>query len=342
MASATLLTALPTSTPRPACFAAEIGRLSADRCTPSAWPATATSTRSKTTSGTPPSASLRSRSASPSRSRAVMSASRSSIMLTPPEMAGTKMSSSARSAYRVRSVTSSRSGADGRLYLDIPRTLWALLAGANLHAAALPQAARLANKLGNHFVAVEARHKQHAIHPIEDVKQELMCQLEAHLDAPLSRLLHFSQVLVGDDYPCQLVVAELGVPVALQRHDLDHGRDGRMRDARKEAVELLQVVERLGDGEVGTGFDLLVIPVQLVVEIVGHRVHGAGDQEVCGPTDRVAGPVDALVQLFDDADEAGRLDVPDAGRAGVAAHLGWIASQGNDVADAQRVRAQQL
>ena len=169
-----------------------------------------------------------------------------------------------------------------------------------------------------------------------------MRQLEADFDAPLARLFHFSQVLLRDHHPCQLVVAELGMPVALQRHDLDHGRYGRIRDAIEEAVELLEVVQRLGDREVSAGLHLLVIPVQLVLEILGHRINCAGDQKVGRSTDRVAGPIDALVELFDDADEAGRFDVPDARRAGVATHLGWIAGQGDDVADAQRVRAQQL
>src|SRR5947209_4394095 len=164
------------------------------------------------TSGTPPNASLRSRSASPRRSRAVMSASRSSIMLTPPARAGTKMSSSARSPYRVRSVTSSRSGADGRLYLDIPRTFWEFLRrrqpalGPDHANDPSHEPARQPFRSGGSS-AQTARHQ-----PDRTRQAGTDAQLEADFDAPLARLFHFSQVLLRDHHPCQLVVAELGMP----------------------------------------------------------------------------------------------------------------------------------
>src|SRR6266852_5166611 len=229
--------------PRPACLAAEMGRLSADTCTP-------------------PRASLRSRSASPSRSRAVMSASCSSIMFTPPASAATRMSSRERSPYRVRSETSSNNGADGRLYLlDTAHTpgsqicLFCMgsadLTGRSLDTRAVAQADRLAYELGNHLVAVETGDEQRTIHAVEHVEQELVRQLKADVDAALTGLFHFAEVLARDNHARQLVVAELGMAIALQGHDLDDGRNGRIRHAAEEEIELLQVVQRLGDGEIG-------------------------------------------------------------------------------------------
>src|SRR5207302_7094189 len=145
---------------------------------------------------------------------------------------------------------------------------------------AIAQAHCLADQLGHEFVSVEARHQQHPIHPIEHVSQELVCQLVADFDAPLARLFHSSQVFVWDHYPCELVVAELSMSEALERHDLDDGRDLGMRYAREEAVELLQVVERLRDREVSASLDLLVVPVKLEFEVLGHWIDSARHQEV--------------------------------------------------------------
>src|ERR1051325_6695537 len=60
------------------------------------------------------------------------------------------------------------------------------------------------------------------------------------------------------------------------------------------------------------------------------------------PTDRVVGPVHALVELLDDLDEPDRIDVPYAGRAWIAAHARRIAAQRDHAPNAERMGAEQL
>src|SRR5207244_9179570 len=106
-------------------------------------------------------------------------------------------------------------------------------------------------------------HEQHAVHAFEDVEEELVGELEADVHAPITRFFHSGQVLLRNDHTRQLVVAELGVLVALEWHDLHHGRDGWSRYPNEESVELLQVVQRLANREVHASLHLLILPIQL-------------------------------------------------------------------------------
>src|SRR2546422_3523315 len=110
----------------------------------------------------------------------------------------------------------------------------------------------------------------------------------------------------------------------------------------EEALEGLTVVERLRHGDVRAGFDLLPETVDLVVEVVGRRIDRAGDSEVRRLANRRAEPVVALVETLQDLDQADRVDVPDAGRRWVVADAWRIAGERDDVANAERVRADQL
>src|SRR5216683_2382712 len=116
------------------------------------------------------------------------------------------------------------------------------LSGRRLDTRTVAQADCLAYELGNHLVAVETGYEQRTIYSVEHIEKELMRQLKADLNAALTCLFHSTQVFARDNDPCQLVVAELGVSVTLERHDLDDGRNRRMRHAAEEAIELLQVI----------------------------------------------------------------------------------------------------
>src|SRR5437870_4170199 len=120
----------------------------------------------------------------------------------------------------MRSVTINNNGADGKLYLlDTAQLLEVRLGRGDSDARCIAQADRFTHEFGHHLVAMKARHEENSVHTIEHVKQKLMGQLEADLYSPLTRLFHINKVLMRDDDPGQLVVAELGVFVALQRHD---------------------------------------------------------------------------------------------------------------------------
>ena len=71
-------------------------------------------------------------------------------------------------------------------------------------------------------------------------------------------------------------------------------------------------------------------------------VGAAADVDAERGADRVAGQVAAVVEVVHDADEADRVDVVDRGRVRVVAELGRVAGDGEDVAQAQRVGAQQV
>src|SRR5439155_16526842 len=106
--------------------------------------------------------------------------------------------------------------------------------------------------------------------------------------------------------------------------------------------EGLAVVERLRHGDVRAGFDLLPGAVDLGVEVAGRRSDGAGDGEVRRLANRRAKPVVALVETLQDLDQADRVDVPNAGRRRVVADAWRIAGERDDVANTERVRADQL
>ena len=71
-------------------------------------------------------------------------------------------------------------------------------------------------------------------------------------------------------------------------------------------------------------------------------VGAAADVEPEGGPDQVAREIAAVVQVVHDPDEADRVDVVDRGRVRVVAELGRIAGDREDVAQAERVGAQQV
>ena len=92
----------------------------------------------------------------------------------------------------------------------------------------------------------------------------------------------------------------------------------------------------------GAGVELALEAVPLGRPVGGRRVEGAGDGEPGRLADRRAGAVLAAVEPGQDLDEPDRVDVPDARAGRVVADPRRVAGQGQDVADAERVGAEQL
>ena len=72
------------------------------------------------------------------------------------------------------------------------------------------------------------------------------------------------------------------------------------------------------------------------------RVGAAADVQAERGPDQVAGQVAAVVQVVHDPDQADRVHVVDRRRVGIVAELGRVAGDREDVAQAQRVGAEQV
>ena len=133
-----------------------------------------------------------------------------------------------------------------------------------------------------------------------------------------------------------------------ERQDAEQHRDGEAARAEppprlgEHRLHLRLVVQRLGHDEVRAGGELPLQAVPLGDAVVGGRVERAGDRERGLVPDRRPGLVLAPVEPGEDLDQPDRVDVPHAGAGRVVADPRRIAGQREDVADAERVRAQQL
>ncbi len=133
-----------------------------------------------------------------------------------------------------------------------------------------------------------------------------------------------------------------------QRQDAEQDRD---RDAarpeaaarlREHRLDLLDRVERLGHHQVRPGRELALEAVPLGRRVGGGRIEGAGDREPGPLADRAAGRVLGEVEPGQHLDQPDRIDVPDPGPGRVVADPRRVAGQRDDVADAERVGAEQL
>ena len=133
-----------------------------------------------------------------------------------------------------------------------------------------------------------------------------------------------------------------------QREDAEQDRD---RDAarteaaarlREHRLDLLDRVERLGHHQVRPGGELALEAIPLGRRVGGGRVERAGDGEPGPLADRAAGRVLGEVEPRQHLDQPDRIDVPDPGPGRVVADPRRVAGQRDDVADAERVGAEQL
>ena len=147
----------------------------------------------------------------------------------------------------------------------------------------------------------------------------------------------------GNDDSGHLVVQAQRELVAPDGEDPDqHGDRPLSAEPVDEAVHVLEVEQDLGHREVRAGFDLAVEAVELRLEVVGGRVDRDADVEGRGRVDRSPVVVLAAVQARHQVREPDRVDLVDAARARVVADLGRIAGHREHVADAARVRAEEL
>ena len=107
-------------------------------------------------------------------------------------------------------------------------------------------------------------------------------------------------------------------------------------------LDLLDGVERLGHHQVRTRRELPFEPIPLGRRVGGGRIERTGDREPGPLADRPAGRVLGEVEPGEDLDQPDRIDVPDAGPGRVVADPRRVAGQRDDVADAERVGAEQL
>ena len=116
----------------------------------------------------------------------------------------------------------------------------------------------------------------------------------------------------------------------------------RRRASVEHRLDLLDRVERLGHHQVRAGRELALEAVPLGRRVGGGRVERAGDGEPGPLADRAAGLVLGAVEPGQDLDQPDRIDVPDPGPGRVVADPRRVAGQRDDVADAERMRAEQL
>ena len=141
---------------------------------------------------------------------------------------------------------------------------------------------------------------------------------------------------------------ELGVTGRHEREHTEEDRDGQTARSKpptglgEHRLDLLDRVERLGHHQVRPGLELALEPLPFGRRIGRRRVEGAGDRETGPLADRRAGPILGQVEPGEDLDQPDRIDIPHTGRRRVVADARWIAGQGDDVADAEGVGAQQL
>ncbi len=174
-----------------------------------------------------------------------------------------------------------------------------------------------------------------------EVEQQLAGHFDADLPAVVPSGSHSLQGLFCQRNARNLVMQELGMPRALEWQDSDHDRH---RDLTPEVLEETQpdldIVDRLGHHEMRAGGQFLAQPARLQRQILPGRIDCAGDREGGISAERRARPVDSLIHLAEDFDQADRIDVVDGRRIRVIAQARRIAGKGQDIANSGRMRAE--
>ncbi len=118
--------------------------------------------------------------------------------------------------------------------------------------------------------------------------------------------------------------------------------NAKVLDALEEVLEQAQVEDRLGDGVLGAGFNLVVEAAQFVLNVGHAGVGGDADGEVGAGADGVGADVEAVIEPAHDVDETDGVDVKDSSRVRIVAQLGRIAGEAEDVVQADGRGAQQI
>ena len=118
---------------------------------------------------------------------------------------------------------------------------------------------------------------------------------------------------------------------------MGHEPPRRSRNASRNA----SIEKNLRHRELRAGLELLLEALELVVEVVGRRVDRHPEEERRRCVDLAPVVVLARVHAHDHLREPDRVDLVHAARTRVVAGLGRVARDGEDVADALGVRAEQ-
>ena len=169
-----------------------------------------------------------------------------------------------------------------------------------------------------------------------------MSHLDADPQRPVAGVSEPRADLLGDRDAGHLVVEELGVAVAVEREHADDHGNRRAARLLEKAVELGQVVHRLRLKPLRPRVHLAVEAADLRLDILGPGVQRRADAERGRQADAVTGRVQSLVHPLQDLDEADRVDVEDRRGADVVAGARRVALEGEDVADVERVGAEQV
>ena len=103
-----------------------------------------------------------------------------------------------------------------------------------------------------------------------------------------------------------------------------------------------QIEDRLGDGVLGAGFDLVDETAQFVLDVGNAGIGGDADGEVGAGADGVGADVETVVEAAHNVDQADGVYVEDCGGVGVVAQLGRVAGEAEDVVQADGRGTEQI
>ena len=156
------------------------------------------------------------------------------------------------------------------------------------------------------------------------------------------RLAHPLDEPLRDSLAGHLVGQPLGFPQAAERADGDDERQVDLARPGPEMGHVGDVEDRLGHGELGPGLGLVAIAPDLLVEVERRRADADAGVERGRLADRLTAEVGAVIQPAHRVGDADRVRLDEHGRVGIVGPTGRLAGDEQDVAQPERVRAEQL
>jgi hypothetical protein len=129
---------------------------------------------------------------------------------------------------------------------------------------------------------------------------------------------------------------------AVERPQTKQHRQPGVFNTLGDAIERSRIEDRPGDDKVRSGFDLVLEPPHLAIEIVSARVQGDADVKRCRRADRLSPDVRAVIETRHRVEQTDRVDIDNRRRIGVVAHQRHVTSDQHHVADAHCVCTEQI